>query len=155
VRFLLPRRRLAVDVELYVDEGRAFVTAVAVRTTVPTDPRGSPEDPWLEGADFAEVSLRPRDLQRLPLATFASAARAMVVDPLGKAGRRRALRAMKRKPSRDRGTEFYAELLEARRSGATPSEIARELGEKPSTVRVWLHRAEKRLGPTDEKGGRS
>lgn len=154
VRFLLPGRSLAVDVELFVDDGRPVVTGVAVRTTVPTHPDGSPDDPWREDAKFSALSLRARDLQRLPLAAFARAARAIVADPFGEEGLTRAVRALRGKPPRDRGPDFYEALLELNKTRSA-ADIARERGWNPSTVRVWLHRAQKRRRAREEQGGRT
>jgi hypothetical protein len=153
VRFIHTRKPIAVDVELYVEDGRATVTGVAVRTTVVTDPNGRPEDPWKEGADFGALSLRGRELQRLKLATFARAARALVTNP-GAEGAARAVRVLRQKSPRDRGTAFYADLLTWSKA-ASPSEIARELGERPGTVRVWLTRARKRAAAAEGQGGTS
>ena len=150
----MPDRPLAIDIEVVVDEGRPYVTGYSVRTTVPTDKNGSPKvrveddgrvssSPWKLGSTFRPVSLRARDLRQLRLADFAAAARAQAADPLGAEGAARALRALSRKRPRDRGTGFYDHLLELNKS-KTPAEIARELGEDPGQVRVWLYRARKR-----------
>jgi hypothetical protein len=87
VRFLLEDASYVVDVEIALEEGgKTYLTGIAVRSGVPTSPAGTPQDPWLEGAEYEPVV--PRDVQRLPLTRYVRAALAIVTDPLTEEGRR-------------------------------------------------------------------
>src|SRR5437899_2931856 len=79
VRFSSKDSTYVVDVEVATAEGQSYITGISVRSGVPTSPDGTPEDPWLEGASYDPVVLR--DVQRMPLSTYAKAALAKVADP--------------------------------------------------------------------------
>ncbi len=149
VRFLPEDSPYVVDVEVASDEdGAHYLTGIATRSGVPTSASGTPDDPWLEGAEYDPVS--PRDAQRLPLSRYARAALAIVNDPLTEEGRQEARRILvpRGRPSRRRGAAFYRELLRAARDleeqGILPvPEIARRKQVSENLVHQWLHRARK------------
>lgn len=128
---------------------------------------------------FAEPPrpLSPRELRRLPLATFLEGARLAAgahydahrraretgqdqPSPFGPEFARQLsrVRAPRGRPQRGRSSRFYAELAEAYRALAAQgfqhpgAELARRKHEDPNTMRQWIHRA-RRLGfldkPTD------
>lgn len=149
VRFLPEDSPYVVDVEVATDEdGTHYLTGIAARSGVPTSASGTPDDPWLEGAEYDPVS--PRDAQRLPLSRYARAALAIVNDPLTEEGRQEARRILvpRGRPSRRRGAAFYRELLATARDleeqGIRPvPEIARRKQVSENLVHQWLHRARK------------
>ncbi len=149
VRFLPEDSPYVVDVEVATDEdGAHYLTGIAIRSAVPTSASGTPQDPWLEGANYEPVS--PRGVQRLTLSRYARAALAIVNDPLSEEGRREMTRILvpRGHPSRRRGPGFYRELLGAARhleeQGLRPvPEIARRKHVSENLVHQWLHRARK------------
>jgi hypothetical protein len=149
VRFCPEDSPYVVDVEVATDgDGAHYLSGIAIRSGVPTSASGTPDDPWLEGADYDPVS--PRDVQRLPLSRYARAALAIVNDPLTEQGRReaRSILVPRGRPSRRRGAAFYRDLLATARDleeqGIRPvPEIARRKHVSQNLVHQWLHRARK------------
>jgi hypothetical protein len=163
VRFLPEDASYVVDVEIAMEESeKTYVTGIAVRSGVPTSPSGTPQDPWLKGADYEPVVAR--DVQRLPLTRYVRAALAIVNDPFTAEGRQEAGRILvpKGRPSRGRGAEFYRDLLATARQleeqGIRPvPEIARRKRVSENLVHQWLHRARRLEArsspPAAESGG--
>ncbi len=148
VRFASEDSTYIVDIEVELTDGEPNITGIAVRAGVPTSPKGTPEDPWLEGGSYDPVV--PRDVQRLPLSTYAKAALATVRDPLTAEGRQEVKRILvpRRRPERGRGSDFYREILRISREleaqGVRPvAEIARRKRVSPNLVHQWLYRARK------------
>lgn len=149
VRFQPEDSPYVVDIEVDTDdEGEPSVTGIAVRAGLSTTPDGTPEDPWLEGGWFDAVV--PRDVQRMPLATYARAALAKVRDPFTEEGRQELRRILvpPGRPRRGRGGGFYREILQTARQleeqGIRPvRQIARRKRVTENVVHQWLHRARK------------
>lgn len=154
VRFIPPGETYSVDVELFQDEDdeEPLVTGVAVRTTARTD-ASAPDlrDPWSEGATFDPLP-SARAIQRLPIATYIRAAIVIAADPLTEEGRvrfRRTIRRLKPRGTADQAKEdarLLARRDELRARGVRnyAPVIARAMGAYPATVRVMVHRADKR-----------
>ncbi len=154
VRFVPPAETYAVDVELYddADDEEPVVTGVAVRATAPTD-ASAPDvrDPWSEGATFDPLP-SARAIQRLPIATYIRAAIVIAADPYTSEGRvrfRRTIRRLKPLGTADQSREdarLLARRDELRARGVRnyAPVIAQAIGADPATVRVMVHRADKR-----------
>ena len=150
VRMRSPDSDYFIDVEIYNDEvDGPIVTGIAVRTGAPLkrERKPNPNQPldWQEGADIQPVS--PRDVRRLPLATFVRAAQAIVRAPLLTDDElKRALRSTGG-PGKGYSTRFYRDLLDsvavlAACGEAHPVRVIAARQDVPENrVHQWLHRA--------------
>jgi len=162
VRFVSKDSTYVVDVEVALSDGVPYLTGIAVRAGLPTSPTGTPDDPWLEEGSYDPVVVR--DVQRMPLATYAKAALAKVRDPLTEEGRQEVRRILmpRRRPERGHGPDFYKEILriagELEVRGVPPvAEIARRYQVSTNVVHQWVYRARhpeaKRPAADTDQGG--
>jgi len=141
-----------VDVDFVRDATGAYVASgVSVHRAYPFLPveRAVPEPELRWPEDLEPEPVSPRDVRRLPLASYIQAATAAANKPLDERGEaiHKALSMPRGRPEPGKSTQFYADILEtfealkAQGEPAPAKALATRKRVPVNTVHQWLYRA--------------